>query len=211
MVEILSLLLLALAVSLDSFGVGLTYGLRKMKLPLKSLLFIASCSAVSILIAMTIGNWIVNYLSPSVAESIGGVILIMIGAWALYQIYRPAKRDVKNKEDAVILNFEIKILGVVIKILRKPMVADFDNSGTITGREAFFLGIALSLDAFGAGIGAALIGFSPLLMAISVAIMCALCVTLGMRSGYVFSDSRVLQKFSFIPGLLLIILGVWRL
>ncbi|OIJ10966.1 sporulation membrane protein YtaF [Anaerobacillus arseniciselenatis] len=211
MVEILSLLLLALAVSLDSFGVGLTYGLRKMKLPLKSLLFIASCSAVSILIAMTIGNWIVSYLSPSVAESIGGVILIMIGAWALYQIYRPAKRDVKNKEDAVILNFEIKILGVVIKILRKPMVADFDNSGTITGREAFFLGIALSLDAFGAGIGAALIGFSPLLMAISVAIMCALCVTLGMRSGYVFSDSRVLQKFSFIPGLLLIILGVWRL
>lgn len=211
MVEILSLFLLALAVSLDSFGVGLTYGLRKMKLPFKSLIFIASCSAVSILIAMMIGNWIQHYLSPAVAETIGGLILIIIGAWALYQIYRPAKRDEKTNYDAVILNFEIKILGVVIKILRKPMVADFDNSGTITGREAFFLGIALSLDAFGAGIGAALIGFSPLLTALSVAFMSAICVTFGMKSGYIFSDSKIMHKFSFIPGLLLIILGAWKL
>ncbi len=211
MVEILSLLLLALAVSLDSFGVGLTYGLRKMKLPFKSLLFIASCSAISILFAMLLGNLISQYLSPKVAESIGGLILIIIGAWALYQIYRPVKKDEKNHEDDVIVNFEIKVLGVVIKILRKPMVADFDNSGTITGREAFFLGIALSLDAFGAGIGAALIGFSPLLMAVSVALMSALCVTFGMKSGYAFSDSEIIQKFSFIPGVVLIILGIFRL
>jgi putative sporulation protein YtaF len=211
MVEIFSLLVLALAVSLDSFGVGLTYGLRKMKLPIKSLIFIALCSAFSILIAMTIGNWLQKYLSPNVAEIIGGVCLMMIGAWALYQTYRPAKGDAKTNDDAVILNFESKILGVVIKILRKPMVADFDNSGTITGREAFFLGVALSLDAFGAGIGAALIGFSPLFMALSVAFMSAICVTFGMKSGYLFSDSKIMQKFSFIPGLLLIILGVWKL
>lgn len=211
MMEILSLLLLALAVSLDSFGVGLTYGLRKMKLPFKSLVFIASCSAISILISMSIGTLIMNYLSPNVAETIGGLILIIIGGWALYQIYRPATKDEKNNEDHVILNFEIKVLGVVIKILRKPMVADFDNSGTITGREAFFLGVALSLDAFGAGIGAALIGFSPIFMAISVAVMSALCVTLGMKSGYCFSDSKIMKKFSFVPGLLLIILGVFRL
>lgn len=211
MVEILSLFLLALAVSLDSFGVGLTYGLRKMKLPFKSLIFIASCSAISILIAMMIGNWFQQYLSSAVAETIGGIILIIIGAWALYQIYRPAKRDEKTNDDAVIINFEIEILGVVIKILRKPMVADFDDSGTITGREAIFLGTALSLDAFGAGIGAALIGFPPLSTALSVAFMSAICVTFGMKSGYIFSDSEIMQKFSFIPGLLLIILGAWKL
>ncbi|MGO4888676.1 sporulation membrane protein YtaF [Anaerobacillus sp. MEB173] len=211
MVETLSLLLLALAVSLDSFGVGLTYGLRKMKLPFRSLLFIASCSAVSILIAMGFGNIAQYYLSPKTAETIGGFILISIGLWALYQVYRPAKRDKKTKDDDVIVSFEIKMLGVVIRILRKPMVADFDNSGTITGREAFLLGVALSLDAFGAGIGAALIGFSPMWMAISVAIMSALCVTVGMKSGYIFSDTRWVKKFSFVPGLLLIILGVWKL
>ncbi|TWI56999.1 sporulation membrane protein YtaF [Halalkalibacter nanhaiisediminis] len=211
MIEIFSLLALALAVSLDSFGVGLTYGLRKMKLPLRSLFFIAGCSAISILIAMLFGTMIQAYLSPRVAESLGGIILILIGAWALYQVFRPAKSTEKTREDEVILNFEIKMFGVVIRILRKPMVADIDNSGTITGREAIFLGIALSLDAFGAGIGAALIGFSPVGMAISVAVMSALFVTLGMKSGFRFSDSEWVKKCSFIPGLLLIILGVWSL
>ncbi|WP_100373729.1 sporulation membrane protein YtaF [Bacillus sp. FJAT-45037] len=211
MVEILSLLALALAVSLDSFGVGLTYGLRKMKLPFKSLLFIACCSATSILVAMAFGTMIERTLPGDVAGSIGGIILILIGAWALYQVYRPAKATEKTKEDEIILNFEIKLFGVVIRILRKPMVADIDNSGTITGREAILLGIALSLDAFGAGIGAALIGFPPIPMAVSVALMSALFVTLGMKSGFRFSESKVIKKFSFIPGFLLIVLGIFSL
>ncbi|NEU29869.1 sporulation membrane protein YtaF [bacterium LRH843] len=210
MIGILSLLALALAVSLDSFGVGLTYGLRKMKLPLRSLFFIAGCSATSILIAMAFGTLIQSYLSARVAESVGGIILILIGAWALYQVFHPAKDTEKTTEDEVILNFEIKVLGVVIKILRKPMVADIDNSGTITGHEAFLLGIALSLDAFGAGIGAALIGYSPLWMAISVAGMGALFVTLGMNSGFRFADSAWMKKFSFLPGVILILLGFWK-
>ncbi|WP_096436053.1 sporulation membrane protein YtaF [Alteribacter populi] len=212
MVELFSLLLLAFAVSLDSFGVGLTYGLRKMKLPFRSLCFIALCSATSILVAMSVGAGIASVMSPNVAESIGGLILILIGAWALYQIYHPAKKDKKSKEEReLIFNFEIKKLGIVIRVLRKPMVADLDNSGTITGREAFLLGVALSLDAFGAGIGAALIGFSPLYMAVSVALMCALCLTLGMKSGFVFSDTKWMKRFSFIPGAVLILLGIWKI
>ncbi|WP_096202720.1 sporulation membrane protein YtaF [Bacillus sp. FJAT-45350] len=227
MVEILSLLLLALAVSLDSFGVGLTYGLRKMKLPFMSLMFIASCSAISILVAMGFGTLIQNYISPSFAESLGGIILILIGSWALYQVFRRDSKseevleeavkqerineEAKETEKKLLVNFEIKMFGLVIRILRKPMDADFDKSGTITGREAFLLGVALSLDAFGAGIGAALIGFSPIWMAITVAIMSASFVTLGMKSGFKFSDSYLMQKFSFIPGVLLILLGIWSL
>ena len=39
-----SVLLLALAVSLDSFGAGLNYGLRNIKIPIGSILIIALCS-----------------------------------------------------------------------------------------------------------------------------------------------------------------------
>ena len=49
----------------------------------------------------------------------------------------------------------------MIQILRKPTVADFDKSGTISAGEAL-LGIALSVDSFGAGIGASLLGMHPL-------------------------------------------------
>ncbi|ADU31454.1 sporulation membrane protein YtaF [Evansella cellulosilytica] len=212
MAEMISLFLLAFAVSMDSFGVGLTYGLRKMKLPFSSLLFIAGFSAFSILIAMAIGSGLQQLISTSVAESIGGIILIGIGAWAIYQSYRPAKTEKKTKkEKETLINLEIKTLGIVIKILRKPMVADLDNSGAITGKEALLLGLALSLDAFGAGIGASLIGLSPWLMAISVGVMCGVFLSLGMKSGWLFSGIKWIQRFSFLPGLLLIIIGVWQL
>src|SRR5690606_3705432 len=110
----------------------------------------------------------------------------------------------------MLVKVEIKSLGLVINILKKPMVADLDKSGTITGFEAFLLGFALSLDAFGAGIGAALLGFSPWVMAMLVAIMSSLFVYTGIKSGSVFSKKSWVQKFSFLPGILLILIGIWK-
>jgi putative sporulation protein YtaF len=211
MTQMISLFILALAVSLDSFSVGFTYGLRKMKIPFKSIIIIATCSAISLLIASGVGHILGEILSPSITDKIGGFILILLGAWVLYQFFRPEKNKELVSIEKTIVNFEIKSLGIVINILRKPMSADFDLSGTITGIEAFMLGVALSLDAFGAGVGAAMLGFSPLYLAATVAIMSSLFVMMGIKSGSFFSQSNWVQKFTFIPGVLLIIIGVWKI
>lgn len=207
----LSLLLLALAVSLDSFSVGFTYGLRKMSIPLKSIFIISCCSAATLLIAMGVGEAITSLLSPDIAEKVGGFVLIGIGVWILYQFFRSDKSKQTSKEQKILVNFEIEFLGVVIRILRKPLEADFDRSGTITGIEAFMLGLALSLDAFGAGIGAALLGYSPIFMAVSVAFMSSFFVLTGIKLGRSFSETEWIQKFSFLPGVLLIMLGIWKM
>lgn len=206
-----SLILLAFAVSLDSFSVGFTYGLRKMRIPFKSILVIACCSALSLIGAMAVGQIIEVFLTPEIAERIGGIVLILLGGWILYQFFRPEKSKEMLPHEKIIVNFEIKSLGIVINILKKPMSADFDKSGTITGIEALMLGFALSLDAFGAGIGAAMLGFSPFLLALTVAIMSSLFVSLGMRIGTILSKSHVIQKFSFIPGIILIFIGIWKM
>ena len=52
MEHIASILLLALAVSLDSCGVGMTYGMRKVSIPVRSILIIAGCSALSLAFGM---------------------------------------------------------------------------------------------------------------------------------------------------------------
>lgn len=213
MIPYISLILLAFAVSLDSFSVGLTYGLRKMHMPLRSISIIACCSAVSLLLAMFVGTILMNFLSPAFAETIGGSILILLGIWVLYQFFRASTADDSTSfvDERILFNLEIKSLGVVINILRKPTEADFDRSGSITGLEAFFLGIALSLDAFGAGIGAALLGYSPWLMAVSVAVMSSLFVITGIKLGRVFSTVSWINKFSFLPGVLLIIIGIIKM
>lgn len=63
-------------------------------------------------------------------------------------------------------------------------MADMDNSGSISSAEAFLLGTALSLDAFGAGIGAAMMGFPPVPTAFLIALMSALFLRLGMWIGF---------------------------
>ncbi len=210
MSQLASLVLLAFAVSLDSFSVGFTYGMRKMKIPFKSIITIACCSAVTMAAAMGLGKTIALLLSPAIADRLGGIVLMLIGVWVLFQFFRPTSQASEQNEEKLLVKVEIKSLGLVINILKKPMVADLDKSGTITGFEAFLLGLALSLDAFGAGIGAALLGFSPLVMALLVAVMSSLFVYTGIKSGAVFSKKSWVQKFSFLPGILLILIGIWK-
>ncbi|MGJ7912794.1 sporulation membrane protein YtaF [Neobacillus sp. LXY-1] len=211
MAQFFSLILLAFALSLDSFSVGFTYGLRKMVIPLKSILIIATCTAVSLMVAMSIGHALDKVLSPRVTASIGGIILIALGAWVIVQFFRPEKEKETLEHEKTIVNFEIRSLGLAINILKKPMSADFDRSGTITGIEALMLGFALSLDSFGAGIGAAMLGYSPLSLAITIAGMSSLFVFFGIKCGAIFHRFEWIQRFTFIPGVLLIIIGIWKI
>ncbi|MEK4565876.1 sporulation membrane protein YtaF [Alkalihalobacillus sp. FSL R5-0424] len=208
-----ALVVLAFALSLDSYGVGLTYGLRKMKIPFVSLLFIACCSGASILIAMALGKTIVLYLSQDVAEAIGAILLIAIGLFTLWQVYAPAKKKPKpvRKKKEHPFSFQLRIFGFVIHVLREPLKADMDESGAITGREALLLGAALSLDAFGAGVGAALLGYAPWLLAVCVAFMSGFFLMLGMKSGFRFASISWINRLAFIPGVLLIIIGIWKM
>ncbi|UAL51269.1 MULTISPECIES: sporulation membrane protein YtaF [Metabacillus] len=211
MVAAASLFLLAFAVSLDSFSVGFTYGLRKMSMPFKSIVIIACCSAVTLLFAMGAGHLLTSFLPHSLTGKLGGMILIAIGAWVLYQFFRPVKEMTQEESEKTLLNLEIKSFGIVINILSRPTAADIDKSGTITGVEALLLGFALSLDAFGAGIGAALLGYSPILTSLLVAVMSSLFVAFGIKSGHLFSRFAWMDRLTFLPGVLLIILGVWKL
>ncbi|MGG3738212.1 sporulation membrane protein YtaF [Aeribacillus pallidus] len=209
MTPIVSLIMLAFAVSLDSFNVGLTYGMRNMKIPLKSVLIIALCSVGSLLTGMFVGKMIGAFFSSEIADRVGGLILVFLGLWVLYQLVHP--NNDKEEKERILLNFEIASLGLVIHILKKPLSADIDQSGTITGLEAFLLGLALSLDAFGAGVGAAMLGFSPLWLAIYVSCMSTLFVLTGLSIGRTVSEIAWMKKLSFLPGLLLIFLGLIKM
>ena len=62
------------------------------------------------------------------------------------------------------------------------------------------LGIALSVDSFGAGIGASLLGYAPAMMAILVAVMSSLFLFIGMKLGTVLSNMKWLQNSHSCPG-----------
>ncbi len=113
-------------------------------------------------------------------------------------IFKPAKDKEYLLHEKTLLNLEVRSLGIVIHILRKPMSADIDKSGVINGIEAVLLGFALSIDAFGAGIGAAILGFSPIVMSIAVAIMSSLFVSIGINAGHFLSKWKWIDKMAFL-------------
>ena len=92
---------------------------------------------------MLLGHLLQQFMSPEFAEKMGGIILIILGVWVIYQFFHSEKEKEVLPHEKVIINLEIKSLGIVIHILKKPMSADFDKSGTITGVEAFMLGLGI--------------------------------------------------------------------
>lgn len=219
--HIFSLLMLAIAVSIDGFGVGITYGMRRIKIPVHSVVIITACSAFVILVAMYIGGWLAYFLAPSVTHYIGGTILIGIGLWAMYNIRRQQNSNAEAEEEPTpvadganpqsVLAIEIKSLGLVIQILKRPTKADIDHSGTISGVEAMFLGLALSLDAFGAGIGAALMGYTPWLTALLIGVASCVFILSGLKLGFVYANARWMKRMTYMPGILLILCGLFKL
>ena len=195
------LFLLVIAVSLDGFGVGITYGMRKIMVPFNALLIIMCCSGIIVLAAMTIGSVLSSLITPDAAAIIGGSILIMIGLFSLFNCFRP-ERD--NPADESSQNF-------LTAVLSTPDKADLDQSGTITAHEALLLGAALALDAFGAGIGASMLGYAPILTAFLIAFMSGLFLFCGIRLGILLSKTKKLQKMTFLPSLLLIALGIFNI
>src|SRR5690606_9867324 len=207
-------------------------GLGKIKIPVLSIFIIAICSGCVIGLSMQAGSWLSTHLSITPASGIGAVILIGIGIWAFYQYYRGVQEQKdkqsgteqddqvsvsayngERKQEALeempnVFTLELKRLGIVIQILRKPQTADFDASGTISSSEAFMLGIALSLDAFGAGIAAALLGLHTITTPIIITFCSAIFLIGGTLLGRKLSHLPIIKYASGLPGLLLIILGL---
>ncbi|ETT47385.1 manganese efflux pump [Paenibacillus sp. FSL P4-0338] len=233
---LLSLLLLAFALSLDGFGVGITYGLRKMKIPLLSIIIISLCSGVVIYGSMQVGVLLAKVVSPNAASSVGAVILVLMGCWSLFQMLTQKEQEetapaaaedhsgletiletaaaAQNAETVLkpaVFSLELRHLGVVIQILRTPSSADMDASGSISSMEAMILGIALSLDAFGAGLGAALLGFSPWSTSLMIAVFSGTFLLMGMKTGLRLSGSYWMKHAAALPAILLIVMGIMKL
>lgn len=219
----LPFIVIALAVSLDGCSVGLLYGTRNIRIPFVSLLIISICSGIVIWCSMKAGIYFSQWLEPETAKAAGALILVLIGLWAIVQFFMNRRVSGTSIDETVkmnsaaqsplrtVLRIEIRKIGLVIQILRSPSIADIDKSGNISPWEASLLGLALSLDALGAGIGAALVGYSALPTAVWIALSSGCFIAIGLIAGRWATRVRWLRKMTVLPGLLLIAIGIMKL
>ncbi len=220
---LVQLLLLCIAVSFDGFGAGFSYGARNLRIPLLSLLIISLSSAFTMAVAMFLGWTLGQCVSWDFSRLLGGGILICLGCWVVGQELGKDKEMLhtnKCNRSEILITEEVGekkncsrtgFLYFFKKILMEPQEADLDNSGSINSKEAFFLGLALASDAFGAGIGVALTGFNPWVTSLMVGVSKFFLISLGLFWGHLSREKISLFPAHFLAGGLLILLGIFNI
>ena len=202
--------ILALSVSIDSLGIGITYGLKNTVITniAKIILFVMSILITTFSICF--GNFLNTILPSYFTNYIGSFLLIFMGLWVVYQALNKEKKPSKIISKPSSYEFIIKSLGITIQILRNPIYSDLDNSKKIDMKEALYLGIALSIDSICVGICSSAIGFSSIIFPFLVAIFQLFFLSIGGFLGKKITNiSRVPENiWNVLSGILLICIGI---
>ena len=206
------IILLAISLSIDTLGISISYSMRKIKIPLSAKLIICFISLLFTYIAISFGNIMLIVIPTRFAKILGAIMMLLLGVFIIYQSIISKEKNQNNKKPSGI-NIALRILGITIKIIREPESGDIDKSKHIDPLEAIYLGAALSIDSFAAGISASMSGIDPALILIAVGACQLLFLFIGAKIGkkIVSNMNADFKYFVLISGLILIILSIARM
>ena len=202
-------LFLGLAANLDNLGVGISYGVQKIRVPFLSNFSIAFLSGIITMISVLTGHLLSQYIA--VAGELGATMIVIIGIWVMVH-----KTSTSNSLPVAIpvmktYSVPIKAFSCVVQITKEPSVADFDANGIISTKEAMVLGLTLSFNCIATGVGAGLTGMDPLSSSISVFIFSMVSISVGYLIGWKTASDRFEHLSQVISGAVLILIGIYEL
>ena len=180
----LEIFFLSAAVSVDAFAACFSLGLRRVKMPPFSVLILSFISAAFLSLSLFAGTALSSLLPVELTKKISFLILFILGLSKLFERCDETA-DKANK----------------------------NHDNLLSTKEAFFLGLALSLDSLAAGLGTGMITDSlrPLLAEIILIpfSLSAVFIVLGSFLGKMLS-TRLGGNFCRLGGLLLIALAFFQ-
>ena len=204
------LIIIILVLSMDAFGIGITYGIRGIKISNTAKLIITVQSILITLAAMKFSTFFKTLLPQHLSPYVGTVMLLALGIWIIIQCIKakPLKEITPLERPSI-----LKHLGLTTKIIRSPQLCDLDNSTVIDKFEAVYLGFALSIDAFGAISSVGMIDtfsrFTPFILAITQVFLLALGSHTGKK---IKITCQINPKFwTLSSGILLVIIAILSL
>lgn len=203
--HVLSSLLFAFSVSIDSFVIGVAYGIKKIKITLLNNFLIAVISGFGTFLAMSIGLLITKFIPPAIGNALGGIILILMGLLFILDYFKKVYK--KRKED---LNNATDLIGFM-DILDNPEKADADNSGDIDTKEAVTLAFALTVNNLIVGIGASIAALNIIFTTFCTFVFSILAIAFGFFIGRHYL-AKTLGKYALpASGIIIIVLGLYEI
>ncbi|MDR1640492.1 MAG: sporulation membrane protein YtaF [Clostridiales bacterium] len=201
--EWLIILGLAASSSLDNLGVGVSYGMRRIRIGFSSNMLISLVCFAFSFGGIVFGRWVQLILPGSFPAIVSAALLLAIGM-RIIALSAPTGRSKESPDDGK--------LGVT-SILKNPELADMDKSSHISLLEALVLGAALSANALTNGLGAGLIGMSPIAISLASAAGSFATLWIGAKIGEKTAGIRI-GKFEIgqfgtvLSGMILVAIAV---
>ena len=212
-------ILLAISSSIDSLGIGITYGIKNTSISNKGKLVIFFISFIVTLISLYFGNILKLIFPDFIVDYLGSFLFILIGIFICFQALKKDKKEgkfenkkIRNYNYQKTYSFFIKFLGITIKIIKNPVSSDFDNSNKIDSKEALFLSLALSIDSLCIGIGGSVIGINIYIFPFLIGFFQLFFLGIGNFLGKkLYNFSKLPSNiWSIVSGILLILLGIFK-
>jgi putative sporulation protein YtaF len=185
--------------NLDNLGIGISYGLQKIRIPFSSNLLIAMMSLFATGFAMVMGTFL-SKVFPF-ANLIGASLLIAIGLWI-------SLGKLLQKNLFPLIYKRSKVLRYMIDIINNPTKADRNANGILSINESVIIGIALSLNCLVTGLGAGLSGLSLIPVTSSVFLFSLITISSGYKLGIRAKFPHYEHLSEFISGALFIAIGI---
>lgn len=185
---LLNCIILAIASSIDSLGIGITYGIKNTKISFTSKIILFTISIIVSSISVFFGKVISTFLPEKLTNLLGCIILFIIGIFVII-------KSIHEKKFGNETNY------------------DFNKSNLIDPQESIFLGLALSLDCFGIGISSSLIGTTYIIFPIFISFFQFIFLNIGIIIGKKVKKYIKCSDFiwSIISGISLILIGIYRI
>jgi putative Mn2+ efflux pump MntP len=184
----LSAILIAAVSNLDNLSVGVALGMRARPVTLAPNAIIAAVTMAATAAALTSGRAIAGLLPSTIASDFGAAIIIALGVLTLTAARRTPHRPVATAA------------GPSVR-------ADRRCKPTVSPREALVLGVGLSLNNIGSGVGAGIAGVSPLATTLLAGLFSLLAVGGGSRLGWSFGRLLFADRAQLVAGVLLVGVG----
>lgn len=183
----ISTILFALSANIDSFILGLSYGIKKTKIPLIESLLIGFITLIGTAAALLLGKQALHVLPLSVTCWAGSFLLVFLGCYYVLKSRRTFQESVSIPDTVIPL-----------------------SSRKLPLREGFFIGMTLSVNNFGIGIGAGISGLSPFPAAFCSLIFSVVFLSLGNKFSMNCNHNIKDWTADLICGIILVVLGVYE-
>lgn len=174
---------LSLCSSIDSIGIGISYGIRNIKIEKASKIILFMLSLIISSFSILLGNFLFSLFSDIISKLISISILIVMGIYIIISSFKTNSTSF-----------------------------DKNNSKTIEWKESIALGVTLSIDSICVGISATALISNYILFPLFISVFQIVFLTVGTILGkYLANVSKIPDNiWSILSGILLILIGILK-